>query len=203
MGGKIVLKQPVKGYRAGLDAVLLATSLSARPGEQILEAGSGAGTALLCAAGRLPEALFTGLEKDEDMVCLARENSLLNNLSQRVHIHQGSVHEDPSSLLQSVFPAKYFDQSFLNPPFYADHEYKEDMHQKKKQAFGLGKTPLKTWIDFCLRSIKPKGRLTLIHRADRLDKIIATLSNHAGDIRVLPVHAYADKPAIRVLVGSR
>ena len=45
--------QPARGYRAGMDAVLLAASLAAREGGAIAEAGCGAGAALLCAAHRL------------------------------------------------------------------------------------------------------------------------------------------------------
>ena len=45
--------QPQKGYRAGLDAILLAASLSEKPGQHVLDMGCGAGGALFPAAWRL------------------------------------------------------------------------------------------------------------------------------------------------------
>ena len=66
---RVVLDQPSEGYRAGLDAVLLAAALRLnKPDERLLEAGCGAGGALFCAASRLSEAHFTGLERDSAML---------------------------------------------------------------------------------------------------------------------------------------
>ena len=55
LGGALNLLQPASGYRAGLDAVLLAAAVEARPGEQILDVGSGVGAAGL-ARGAPPSA---------------------------------------------------------------------------------------------------------------------------------------------------
>ena len=48
LGGRVQLLQPRRGYRAGVDPVLLAAAVAARPGEAVLELGCGVGTALLC-----------------------------------------------------------------------------------------------------------------------------------------------------------
>jgi tRNA1Val (adenine37-N6)-methyltransferase len=39
LGGRITLEQPTKGYRAGVDPVLLAASVPARAGQSVLELG--------------------------------------------------------------------------------------------------------------------------------------------------------------------
>ena len=54
LDGRVRLRQPARGYRAGLDAALLAAACDARPGERVIEAGCGAGGALLAAAARRP-----------------------------------------------------------------------------------------------------------------------------------------------------
>src|ERR1700742_1416787 len=82
LGGAVTVIQPAKGYRAGLDAVLLAASLEAKPGERIAECGCGAGAALLCAASRLPGAGFTGFEIDHAMVELAGRGVAVNGFAQ-------------------------------------------------------------------------------------------------------------------------
>jgi tRNA1Val (adenine37-N6)-methyltransferase len=45
LGGRIRYRQPDTGFRSGLEPVLLAASVPARPGEHVLEAGTGAGAA--------------------------------------------------------------------------------------------------------------------------------------------------------------
>ena len=48
LGGKLRVKQPKKGYRAGIDPVLLAASVNAHIGDNILDLGCGVGVASLC-----------------------------------------------------------------------------------------------------------------------------------------------------------
>ena len=64
LDGRIQLRQPERGYRAGLDAALLAAACEAPAGARVLEAGCGVGGALMAAAWRCPGASFVGLERD-------------------------------------------------------------------------------------------------------------------------------------------
>ncbi|MCX7588227.1 hypothetical protein OUA97_17660, partial [Phenylobacterium sp. 58.2.17] len=43
LGGRVLLRQGVRGYRAGMDAALLAAACDAADGARVLEAGCGAG----------------------------------------------------------------------------------------------------------------------------------------------------------------
>jgi len=45
LGGKLMLRQPLRGHRFGHDAVLLAAAIPARPGEHAIELGAGVGAA--------------------------------------------------------------------------------------------------------------------------------------------------------------
>ena len=48
LGGKIMMRQPVQGYRVAIDPLLLAASISVEPGESVLDVGAGVGAAGLC-----------------------------------------------------------------------------------------------------------------------------------------------------------
>src|SRR5258706_7702590 len=91
LGGRIRLRQPRDGYRAGMDAALLAAACDAAPGERALEAGCGAGAVLLAAAVRRPGATFLGVENDPDALALAGGNIALNSLGERVTALLGDV----------------------------------------------------------------------------------------------------------------
>ena len=59
------------------------------------------------------------------------------------------------------------------------------------------------WIAACLRLLKPDGRLSLIHRADRLAEVLAALLARTGDVIVFPLWPVADgRPAKRVLIQA-
>ena len=62
LGGKLSLLQPKKGFRAGLDSVLLAAAVNAKSGEKVFEIGSGVGTVLFCLMSRISGLKATAIE---------------------------------------------------------------------------------------------------------------------------------------------
>lgn len=111
LGGRVRLRQPVKGYRAGMDAALLAAAVDAKPGERLIEAGCGAGAVLMQAAARRPGLALTGLERDTTAAGLARENAVLNGVEDRTTILSGDVAQGFRAL---ALPP--FDWAVSNPP---------------------------------------------------------------------------------------
>lgn len=195
LAGKVAVLQPAKGYRAGLDAVLLAASLDAKPGEHLAEAGSGAGAALLCAAHRLAEVRFTGFEIDPEMAQLAREGVAANSFGERVTVETLDVgRRDPAR-------ENAFDQVFSNPPFF-DPAAVRAPAEDRRGAY-LAETPLKDWVLAMHHLAKPGGRLTFIHRAAALADLLELLNPRAGEIEVLPVRPAPGEPAHRILVRAR
>src|SRR5580704_1939461 len=91
LGGRVTLRQAAKGYRAGLDAALLAAACDPNPGQRVLDAGCGVGAVMLAAAARRPGVAFTGVERDEAALALALANIAANGLSARVDAVTGDV----------------------------------------------------------------------------------------------------------------
>lgn len=91
LGGKVRLRQPVDGYRATSDAVLLAAAVEAAGAARILDVGCGSGAVALCAAARCPNARITGIELQPEMAALARENIRLNELNERIDIVEADI----------------------------------------------------------------------------------------------------------------
>ena len=196
LDGRVVLRQPVRGYRAGLDAALLAAACDAGPGARVIEAGCGAGGALLAGAMRRPVAHFTGIERDAGALALARENIALNSLQDRVEAVQGDVAVRFSSL--GLEP---FDAAMTNPPFFDDPDALRGPAADRRGAW-MADDGLEAWIGFLSKAVREGGSITLIHRADRLGDVLGLLAPKAGSVQVLPIHPFADQPAKRVLVRA-
>ena len=196
LGGRLRLRQQIDGYRAGLDAALLAAACDAAPGDRVLEAGCGVGAALLSAAARRPSADFTGLERDPDALALMQENIALNGLAERIRAIAGDVADGFRAL-----GLPRFDAVLANPPFFDDPGSLRGPSPAKRAAY-LAPEGLATWIDFLLKAVREGGAITLIHRADRLGDILGLLAPKAGSVRIRPVQPFADQPAKRVLVRA-
>ncbi|MBL8555509.1 MAG: methyltransferase [Phenylobacterium sp.] len=196
LDGRIRLKQPVRGYRAGLDAALLAAACDARPGQRVLDAGCGPGAALLAAAARRPQARFTGLEREADALALARENIALNGMADRVEAVRGDVAQR-----FAVTGLPPFDAAIANPPFFDDPSALRGPAPEKAAAW-MADEGLMAWAEFLLKAVREGGTITAIHRADRLGDLLAHLAPKAGSFQIRGVHPFADAPAKRVLVRA-
>jgi tRNA1(Val) A37 N6-methylase TrmN6 len=51
--------------------------------------------------------------------------------------------------------------------------------------------------------VKPRGRITLVHRADRIDEIVTRLSDATGDLTIIPLWPKLGHAAKRVIVTAR
>ncbi len=195
LGGQVLMHQPVKGYRAGMDAVMLAASLSARSGEHVVEFGCGPGAALLCAAKRLSDVRFTAWEVEEWAAELARRNLAENALTDRVDVHCGDIADLPAEPFAS--------QVFFNPPFFDDPDALRHPDPEKQRAWLSGDTPLPLWVKMAARIIKGQGYMTIIHRADALPAILAAAEREFGSIVIKPIQPRPERPAKRVIVQCR
>lgn len=177
--------------------MLLAASVTARAGDTVLDAGAGSGAAALCLAHRVPGCRVVGLDQDPTLLALARANAAANGLADRLELVEGDLLAPPAAL-----KAASFDAVMTNPPF-AEAAAGTAPAEPTRRAARLAPVPLAAWIAACLARLRPRGRLFLVHRADRLGEILAALQGAAGEIAVCPLWPRAGTPARRVVVGAR
>ena len=198
LGGRIRLRQPQQGYRVAIDPMLLAAAVPAAAGDDVLDIGCGVGAAALCLAARVEGCRVIGIEAQPALVRLAEENIALNGLSGRVGVIAGDLLDPPPLLAPGGF-----DQVMANPPFLARGTAAVSPDPGKAAANMEGAADLAAWVHFALAMLRPKGCLTFIHRADRMEHLLAALAGRAGEIVVFPLWAGPGKPAKRVIVRAR
>lgn len=198
LGGKVHLQQPASGFRASIDAVLLAAAVAAREGETVLDVGSGAGAAALCLAARAHGTQVTGIEADRTLVRLASANAEATGVGSRARFYLGDLASPPVRLS----PAS-FDHVMTNPPFVPEGTGQMPRDPGRAQAMVEGRVRLSSWLDFCVKMVKSGGMVTIIQRADRLAEVLGALSGRLGGLHVLPLWPGEGKPAKRIIVSGR
>lgn len=198
LGGRLRLRQPVSGYRAAIDPVLLAAAVPAQPGDSVLDAGTGTGAALLCLAARVSGCHILGLERDDAMARLARDNAANNGFSNRIEIILGDIACPPPQLSRGSF-----DHVMMNPPHLDPGRTRAPTDAGRAAAMVEDAATLPDWIGFAHAMLRERGTLTIIHRADRLDQLIASLAPGFGGIVVFPLWPGRARAAKRVIVRAR
>ena len=199
LGGELRFFQPKLGYRAAIDPVVLAASIEAGESGSVLDVGVGAGAAALCLAKRLHKVQITGIEIQLELANLARLNAKENGFSTRINIIHADIRMPPTGLNQGSF-----DHVMTNPPFVEKNRGRGSPDMAKLIATQESIVPLNVWLEFCLKMLRPSGTLTVIHRADRLDSILAALNTKAGKIVIYPLWpGVGNKPAKRILVRCK
>lgn len=196
LNGRVRLCQPVRGYRAAIDPVLLAAAVPAAAGQTVLDLGTGVGAAALCLLARVPALTLVGLDRDPAAIALARHNAALNAVPERFLALVGDVAAAP------LRPAGV-DQVMANPPYLPPGRGRRSPDPARARANVEDSAALADWIAAGLRLVRPRGAVTVIHRADRLDALLASLHGRAGAIEVCPVWPRAGQAARRVLLRAR
>lgn len=191
--GRLRLLQPLKGYRAATDPVLLAAACPARPGDSVLDLGCGAGAAALCLGLRVPGLRLAGLELQPGYADLARRNAALNGIP--LEVHEGDLSRMPRDLRRD------FDHVIANPPYYPPGGSPSPVAGRARAM--QVETPLGDWVAAAARRLRPGGWLTLICGADGLPQVLSAMGTKLGSASVLPLAPREGRAARRVIVQAR
>lgn len=208
LGGRISVLQPEKGFRAGIDSVLLAAAVPARPGEAVFEAGTGTGVAALCLAARVPDVTVTGVELAQRHVLIAERNAARNAMQARLRLLHGDIRDFTrrDRVYDGIAPES-FGQAFANPPFFEEGRHQPSPNPLKAAAHGLAPGDLELWVKAMHLMLASRGTLTLIHLPESLPVLLAAMENRFGAIVAAPIFARPGVTANRVILqavkGSR
>nr|WP_149758600.1 methyltransferase domain-containing protein [Roseivivax sediminis] len=195
LGGRVNLYQPRKGYRAGLDPVLLAAAIRAEPGQSVLDLGCGAGAALMCLAARVPDLTLTGVERQPAYATLARRSAEEAGWPARIAV--ADLAALPADLRQ-----ERFHHVFANPPYF-DPAARHRAVDPGREAGLAEDTPLATWVEVAAKRTAPGGEVTFIHRAERLPDLLGAFAARLGSLELKPLLPRSGKAARLILLRGR
>ncbi len=193
LGGRVRYAQPRAGFRSGIEPVLLAAAVPARPGERVLEGGSGAGAGLLCLAARVAGVEAVGVEQDAELAALAQDNAAANGFD-RLRFIAASIETMPGHDLYS--------HAFANPPYHPPGGTRPPLPGRDRAKFASSAV-FAIWTTALGARLRPRGTLTLAIPAGRLPACLAALeAAGCGSGALLPLWPREGEPAKLALVQA-
>ncbi|HXO02567.1 MAG TPA: methyltransferase, partial [Stellaceae bacterium] len=126
------------------------------------------------------------------------DNAILNGLATRASVMVGDLLQPPPRI-----SAGAFDHVIANPPYLERARANETPNPARAEATIEGDAALGDWVRFALSMARPKGTVTFIHRADRIDAMLGQIAGRAGEVVVFPLWPGQGRPASRILVRAR
>ncbi len=206
LGGRITLSQPEKGFRAGLDSVLLGAAVRAGTG-RLLDLGAGVGTAGLVSLslGRTANAVL--VERDAPTAELARENIESNGFGDYAAVITLDILASGPAKRAAGLPENHFDTVIANPPFFEVGQGTLAPEASRADARHMDGSALDAWVRCAAGCTRGGGELIVVYPAQGLVPLLNAITMRFGAVTVLPIAPRAGEAVTRLLVrgvkGSR
>ncbi len=188
LGEQLKIIQDGQSFAFSLDTLLLAywAKEAIKNRSKVVELCSGNAAASLYMAA-FNKAQYDDVELQEDIVSKARRSVELNDMQDRITVHQGNV-KDAGSFLRK----DSYDVVVVNPPYFkapAGHKLNPD--RSKAIARHELEINLEEIIAVSAGLLKMKGKMFMVHRPERLGEIINYGFKH--DLAVKTVQPFVSR----------
>ena len=188
--------QKTDGFCFGMDAVLLSGFATVKPGERVLDLGTGTGIIPLLLSAKTEGEHFSALEIQDEIARMAERSVKLNHLENKIEIVHGDIKE-----ASRIFGAASFDVVTTNPPYMTAQHGLTNLHEAKTIARHEVLCNLEDIIRESARLLVPGGRFYMVHRPFRLAEIISLMVQYRIEPkRMRLVYPYVDREPNMVLI---
>jgi tRNA1(Val) A37 N6-methylase TrmN6 len=196
MGGRLRLIQSKRGYRFSIDAVLLSQFVTVKPGDRVVDLGTGCGVIGLILLHTRAVGSVLGLEIQSYLADLAMRNAVLNGFQNRMTVIVGDIRHPP-------FASGKTDLVVCNPPYRKSLSGRINPDSEKAIARHEIMVSLGEIIRTASEILRPKGRLAIIYPAVRLvDSLSEMRSTGLEPKRMRVIYPQMDTEAKLVLIEA-
>ena len=193
--GYKIIQNPEK-FCFGMDAVLLSGFARVKPGEEVIDLGTGTGIIPLLLEAKSRGHHFTGLEIQPESADMATRSVAYNGLQDKISIVTGDLKD-----AAKTFGASSFDVVTSNPPYMTKDHGLINSGDAKTIARHEIYCNLEDLISTTAKLLKPGGRCYFVHRPFRLVEIMSLMSQYKIEPkRMQLVYPYVDKEPNMVLI---
>ena len=194
--GKIKVMQSRAGYRFSIDSVLLAFHAAPRPGDKVLDLGTGCGIISLIMAVREPGIKIFAVELQTELAGLAEANVRENLLANRIQVMQADMR-----LLKPNMTGGPADLIVCNPPYRRPGSGRINPAQQRAVARHEIKVSLIDILETARRMLRTAGRFAVIYSVERTTDILSCMRSEQIEPKTMRmIHATRDSEAKLVLI---
>ena len=200
------LQPSQRGNRSGMDALLLAAALPKNTSGIVADLGAGAGVAGFAALTLNRDLELLAIEKNSQMVELARKSLQLNTNSKlfsRTKIIEHDITLGGLDRTKAGINPDSVNHIIMNPPYNTKRE-RPPADKLKAEAFMMGEGGIDAWFRMAASITKPGGTIAVIYRTENIGEILACSQGRFGGLEIMPIHSRANEAAKRIIVrGTR
>jgi tRNA1Val (adenine37-N6)-methyltransferase len=194
--GRIRVTQHRRGYRFSIDAVLLAYHAAPRPGEKVLDLGTGCGIIALIMACRQPDLKIFAVEVQTELAELAAANVHQNQLEGRIEVLSADL-----KLISQKMTAGPCDLIVTNPPYHRTGSGRINPNSQRAVARHEIKANLQDVLQAGRRILKTAGRFVTIYPAGRAADILSQMREAKVEPKMIRmIHSRWDTEAELILI---
>ena len=193
--GRIRVKQHRSGYRFSIDSVLVSHYVKPRPGDVVLDLGTGCGIIPLLLTSNHPGISVYGVELQRELAELALGNVNDNQMADQITI----LCQNMVSLKRDRLP----DVNIVvcNPPYRKAASGRINPNTQRAVARHELRVTLDDIVKTAKRLLDVAGRFVAIYPAERATEILSTMHSSALEPKQLTmVHSYRNSNATLVIV---
>ena len=180
------------------DTVLLSDFVRVRPGDRVLDMGTGCGGLGLLLLIRHDNIIVDGVELNAQAAFLAVRNWEENGFDCR-----GSVRQVDYRILPEEYHRRY-DVCAANPPYFEEGKGKASLNSNREQSRSGGKDSLKEFCRSAVCALKTHGTLFLCYPAAQIEILMTALREYRFAVkRMRYIHHSAEKEAFLILLEAR
>ncbi len=194
----LCLRQPAKGYRYGIDSLLLARFAKFFASDSVCDLGGGVGLLGLLALSRGKVKHVVAVEVQQELAKYSLENARRLGVDGRFEVLHANWKE-----AHRLLKPKRFHVVLSNPPYRKVLSGKIPPEKSKAIAKHeiLGSLP--DLVQAAAYLLKPSGRFYVMYPPLRMEELIAELKkNKLKTQRLAAIHPYADRPATLVMLEA-
>lgn len=191
LDGRLKLIQSKNGYRFSIDAVFLSEFVTVRPGDVVIDLGTGCGIILLMLLLEKPVGHAYGLEIQKELAHQAVKNAAINGLGDKMEVIVGDI-KHPAIKKESA------DVVVCNPPYRKVKSGRINTDLRR----AIARHELLASVDDILWAAKnilrKKGRLAMIYPAERLVDILVRMGRFSLEPKRIQIN-YPDLRSVAKL----
>jgi tRNA1Val (adenine37-N6)-methyltransferase len=196
--GRIRIKQHRCGYRFSIDAVILAHHADPKPGDRVVDLGTGCGIVPLILTYRHPDLHVYGIEVQAELAAISERNILDNHMDDRISI----LHEDMNTLNINMISGPV-DLVISNPPYRKANSGRINPDRQRAVARHEIRATLNDVIQTARRILRPFGHFLTIYTADRMTDLFTQLRSASLEPKFLrTIHSALNSEAKLILVEA-